>query len=254
MAIATDPEAQAAPRELGRFIVADPAIRRGRVLPTNRATATTTVKTRVTTFWTFSPSVSPGASFVAWNVVCGTAKARKATTASCTERRSASHAAASSTSPDAKRPAPASVARWALNGGSAATSRGSQPGKSSNQPSGERTAHSPAMAFGIIAIESGFDPHAIGREGERGLMQIKPSTARAYDRRITAQALHDPALNVRLGLRHLTREVEFFGDRSLGLMSYRMGRARLEREMADGVPPRDGYAERVLSICGPDCA
>ena len=112
----------------------------------------------------------------------------------------------------------------------------------------------PAMAFGIIAIESGFDPHAIGREGERGLMQIKPSTARAYDRRITAQALHDPALNVRLGLRHLTREVEFFGDRSLGLMSYRMGRARLEREMADGVPPRDGYAERVLSICGPDCA
>ena len=31
MAIATDPEAQAAPRELGRFIVADPAIRRGRL-------------------------------------------------------------------------------------------------------------------------------------------------------------------------------------------------------------------------------
>ena len=29
---------------------------------------------------------------------------------------------------------------------------------------------------------------------------------------------------------------------------------KLEREMADGVPPRDGYAERVLSICGPDCA
>ena len=31
MAIATDPEAQAAPREFGRFIVADPAIRRGRL-------------------------------------------------------------------------------------------------------------------------------------------------------------------------------------------------------------------------------
>lgn len=111
----------------------------------------------------------------------------------------------------------------------------------------------PAMAFGMIAIESGFDPRAIGREGERGLMQIKPATARGYDRRITAQALHDPALNVRLGLRHLMREVEYFGDRSLGLMSYRMGRARLQRELADGVPPRDRYAERVLSICGPDC-
>lgn len=111
----------------------------------------------------------------------------------------------------------------------------------------------PAMAFGMIAHESGFDPAAVGRQGERGLMQIKPSTARAYDARITPDALHDPELNVRLGLRHLKREVEFFGDRSLGLMSYHMGRARLERELADGVPPRDRYVDRVLSSCGSDC-
>lgn len=112
----------------------------------------------------------------------------------------------------------------------------------------------PAMAFGMIAQESGFDPAAVGRQGERGLMQIKPSTARAYDKRVTAKALHDPELNVRLGLRHLKQEVEFFGDRSLGLMSYHMGRARLKRELADGVPPRDRYVERVLSSCGTDCA
>jgi soluble lytic murein transglycosylase-like protein len=112
----------------------------------------------------------------------------------------------------------------------------------------------PAMAFGMIAEESGFDPGAIGRQGERGLMQIKPSTARAYNSRITPEALHSPEVNVRLGLRHLKREVEYFGDPILGLMSYHMGRTRLEREMADGVPPRDGYVERVLSSCGPDCA
>ena len=111
----------------------------------------------------------------------------------------------------------------------------------------------PAMAFGLIEQESGFDPGAVGRQGERGLMQIKPSTARAYDKRVTATALHDPVLNLRLGLRHLKREVEFFGDRSLGLMSYHMGRARLQRELADGVPPRDRYVERVLSSCGADC-
>jgi len=112
----------------------------------------------------------------------------------------------------------------------------------------------PAMAFGVIATESGFDPAAVGRHGERGLMQIKPSTARAYDARITPEGLHDPEVNVRLGLRHLKREVEYFGDPVLGLMSYHMGRARLEREMADGVPPRDRYVERVLSRCGRDCA
>jgi soluble lytic murein transglycosylase len=111
----------------------------------------------------------------------------------------------------------------------------------------------PAMAFGMIAQESGFDAAAVGRQGERGLMQIKPSTARDYDARITPGALHDPELNVRLGLRHLKREVEYFGDRSLGLMSYHMGRARLERELADGVPPRDRYVDRVLSSCGSDC-
>lgn len=111
----------------------------------------------------------------------------------------------------------------------------------------------PAMAFGMIAQESRFDPAAVGRQGERGLMQIKPSTAQAYEPRITPEALHSPEVNVRLGLRHLKREVEYFGDPILGLMSYHMGRARLEREMADGMPPRDRYVERVLSSCGPDC-
>lgn len=112
----------------------------------------------------------------------------------------------------------------------------------------------PAMAFGLIAQESGFDPHAVGRSGERGLMQIKPSTARAYDARVTPDALLRPETNLRLGLRHLKREVEYFGDPILGLMSYHMGRARLERELADGIAPRDRYVERVLSSCGTDCA
>lgn len=112
----------------------------------------------------------------------------------------------------------------------------------------------PAMAFGVIAQESGFDPSAVGSSGERGLMQIKPSTARAYDARITPDGLLRPEANLRLGLRHLKREVEYFGDPILGLMSYHMGRARLERELADGTVPRDRYVERVLSSCGADCA
>ena len=112
----------------------------------------------------------------------------------------------------------------------------------------------PALVFGVIAVESGFDPEAIGRHGERGLLQIKPSTARVYDSSVTPDMLHDPEVNLRVGLQHLKREVEYFGDSSLGLMSYHMGRARLERAMADGVPPRDPYVERVLSSCGPVCA
>jgi hypothetical protein len=94
----------------------------------------------------------------------------------------------------------------------------------------------PAIAFGMIAQESGFDPAAVGRQGERGLMQIKPSTARDYDARVTPGALHDPELNVRPYCGTL-RGRSNIGDQP-GLMSYHMGRA-LEHELADGVLPRD---------------
>src|SRR3546814_17145546 len=45
-------------------------------------------------------------------------------------------------------PAPASVTKWALYGGSAAASRGSQPGHPSNQPCGDSTAQAPAATLG----------------------------------------------------------------------------------------------------------
>src|SRR3546814_17555208 len=45
-------------------------------------------------------------------------------------------------------PAPASVTKWALYGGTAAASRGSQPGNQSNQPCGDSTAQAPAATLG----------------------------------------------------------------------------------------------------------
>jgi soluble lytic murein transglycosylase-like protein len=106
----------------------------------------------------------------------------------------------------------------------------------------------PGIVFGLIASESRFDPHAIGREGERGLMQIKLATARAYERNVTADALMRPETNLRLGLLHLKREVEHFGhDWTLGLLAYHMGRGRLTRALERGRVPRMEYATRVLS-------
>jgi soluble lytic murein transglycosylase-like protein len=106
----------------------------------------------------------------------------------------------------------------------------------------------PGIVFGLIAHESRFDPHAIGREGERGLMQIKPATARAYERDVTAEALMRPETNLRLGLLHLKREVEHFGhDWTLGLLAYHMGRGRLTRALERGRVPGTEYATRVLS-------
>lgn len=112
----------------------------------------------------------------------------------------------------------------------------------------------PGIAFGLIEVESGFDPRAVGRHGERGLMQVKPSTARAYERGITADGLVRPEVNLRIGLAHLKREADHFGDWRLGLLAYNMGRSRLSRILASGERPAGSYAERVLARCPGACA
>lgn len=111
----------------------------------------------------------------------------------------------------------------------------------------------PGIAFGLIEVESGFDARAVGRHGERGLMQIKPSTARAYDRGVTAEGLARPDVNLRIGLAHLTREVDHFGDWALGLTSYHVGRTRLRRILAAGETPAGRYATRILARCHGAC-
>lgn len=113
----------------------------------------------------------------------------------------------------------------------------------------------PAAVFGLIATESGFDPRAIGLAGSVGLMQIKPSTARAYDPRATRERLLVPEINLRVGMTHLRRELAHFRhDWTLGLLSYNMGRTRLSRALARGVVPRNGYARKVLAHCGEVCS
>ncbi|MGH7589641.1 MAG: lytic transglycosylase domain-containing protein [Gemmatimonadota bacterium] len=112
----------------------------------------------------------------------------------------------------------------------------------------------PAAVFGLIATESGFDTRAVGQAGAIGLMQIKPSTARAYDARATRERLFNPEINLRVGLAHLRMELAHFGhDWTLGLLSYNMGRTRLSRALSRGVVPRSGYASKVLAHCGKLC-
>ncbi len=112
----------------------------------------------------------------------------------------------------------------------------------------------PEIVFALIAVESGFDPHAVGSSGERGLMQIKPTTARAYESGITPEGLLVPEVNLRIGLAHLKGEVEHFGDWSLGLTAYNMGRTRLREILASTHRPPRTYAARVLSGCDGDCS
>lgn len=60
-----------------------------------------------------------------------------------------------------------------------------------------------ALAHAIVRIESGYRAHVRGRAGEVGLMQIKPSTARAMGYRGSARGLYRPDTNLRWGMRYL---------------------------------------------------
>ena len=76
----------------------------------------------------------------------------------------------------------------------------------------------------IIAVESGYNPLATGHDGEVGLMQIMPQTARLLGFKGTNQELSDPQINIRLGADYLAEAYRLAqGDLCTTVMKYRAG-------------------------------
>ena len=91
----------------------------------------------------------------------------------------------------------------------------------------------------IARQESLFDAAARSSADARGLMQLLPSTA-THVARISAlappgtQQLHEPAINVELGGRHLARLLQRYGDRRpLAAAAYNAGEGRVDRWIRD---------------------
>ncbi len=66
----------------------------------------------------------------------------------------------------------------------------------------------PSLIYALVHHESNFHPAAVSHSGARGLMQIKPATARGVsgDRSLDGvhmDRLHDPAVNLAVGQRYL---------------------------------------------------
>ena len=57
------------------------------------------------------------------------------------------------------------------------------------------------LARAIIYTESSFRVNALGRQGEIGLMQVKPSTARGMGYRGTKNQLYLPENNIKYGMK-----------------------------------------------------
>jgi soluble lytic murein transglycosylase len=96
----------------------------------------------------------------------------------------------------------------------------------------------PFIAAGLIRQESVFNPNAVSRVGARGLMQVMPATGQLISRRqgngsITANDLHNPALNIKLGMNYLAQMLGQFGRIEYAAAGYNAGPGRAKRWVAE---------------------
>jgi len=111
----------------------------------------------------------------------------------------------------------------------------------------------PALAFGLVKVESNFDPMARSRAGAIGYTQVLPGTARLYEPGLTTRQLYDPRTNLRIGFRYLHDLLERYETGAngieatrLALLSYNRGPARVEALLNGGRDPQNGYPTAVL--------
>lgn len=93
--------------------------------------------------------------------------------------------------------------------------------------------------FALARNESLFDPTVKSGAGARGVMQLIPATARRTARALgmapmpSADALHDPDINITLGTAHLAELKARFGHRALATAAYNAGPHRVVRWTAE---------------------
>jgi soluble lytic murein transglycosylase-like protein len=87
----------------------------------------------------------------------------------------------------------------------------------------------PELVEALVAVESGFNTHAISPKGARGLMQLMPATAKRYGMK-NEQELHIPAKNIDMGVRHLKDLLNLHnGQISLAIASYNAGQGAVSK-------------------------
>jgi hypothetical protein len=82
----------------------------------------------------------------------------------------------------------------------------------------------PSLADAVMRVESNYNPSARGRDGEYGLMQVMPPTARMLGFTGPIEGLAEPETNIRLGVRYLAGAWRLAkGDICTAAMKYRAG-------------------------------
>lgn len=105
----------------------------------------------------------------------------------------------------------------------------------------------PQLAFDLVRVESAFNPRAVSSVGALGLTQLMPATAQTLSPGIVRQQIFERKTNLRLGFRFFRSLLTYYkGDVRLALLAYNRGPTTVDRLLAAGVDPGNGYASAVL--------
>ena len=105
----------------------------------------------------------------------------------------------------------------------------------------------PKVAFGLVRTESEFKDYATSHVGAVGLTQLMVPTARWFKREVTVADLRDSETNLEIGFRYLNELIDRYeGDVELALTAYNRGTGTVDRVLARGGDPDNGYARKVL--------
>jgi membrane-bound lytic murein transglycosylase MltF len=103
------------------------------------------------------------------------------------------------------------------------------------------------LAFNLIRVESRFNQRAISPVGAVGYTQVMPATARILSPGIAYEELFDRDTNLRLGFRFYREMLERYeGNVRLALLAYNRGPTTVDRLLAEGADPNNGYPRLVL--------
>ncbi len=105
----------------------------------------------------------------------------------------------------------------------------------------------PELAFRLVNLESEFNERATSKVGAVGLMQLMPSTARQYQKGVTAEQLYNRETNLKVGFRYLRTLIDQYkGNIRLALLAYNRGEDAVWRDVRAGVDPGNGYDNQVM--------
>lgn len=110
----------------------------------------------------------------------------------------------------------------------------------------------------LIAIESGFDTHAVSPKGAVGLMQLMPPTAERYGVRADKHTpikkkLTDPRTNIKAGSSYLRDLIKMFpGQLELAVAAYNAGEGAVQRagNKIPNYPETKNYVKTVMQLYG----